>query len=59
MTFSCKFKLNKSLIASNNYKGCAYSLIDWGEAPTDEKAGSVSVCLSTFVMCNRDKCGRK
>ena len=49
----------KILIVSNNYKGCGYSLINWGEAPTDEKAGSVSVCLSMFVMCNWDKCGRK
>ena len=27
--------------------------------PTDERAGSVSVCLPMFVTCNRDKCGRK
>ena len=27
--------------------------------PTDERAGSVFVCLPTFVTCNRDKCGTK
>ena len=44
MIFSCKLKL-KLLIASNNYKGCGYSLIN-REAPTDERAEvHLFVCL--------------
>ena len=58
MTSSCKLNL-KLLIANNNYKGCGYSLINWGEAPTDEKVGSVSVCLRLSHVIGTNVSGRK